>query len=230
MGKRKLYYQYATHSELSKDGREYTFDKIFKKGLWKEGQTESFSGPGSTLEQTREIVKKLPEILDELKIRSVTDAPCGDYNWMKLIDWTERKYVGLDLVAEIIEKNRSSYASEQVQFNIGDIMTSKLPDSDLLCCRDLLVHFSYQDIRKTLRNLLKSSNKYLMTTTFPQEPYNEDIETGDWRPIDLCKPPFSFPKPLLLLNEKCTEAEGLFTDKSLGVWNFSELRSISFIK
>ena len=41
--------------------------------------------------------------------------------------------------------------------------------------------------------LMAISNKFgsmVLTTTFPDEPENVDIVTGDWRPIDLTKPPF----------------------------------------
>jgi len=56
------------------------------------------------------------------------------------------------------------------------------------------------------------------------EPTNLGIVTGDWRPIDLTKPPFDLPQPVELLNEGCTEQGGAFADKSLGLWPVSSLR------
>jgi hypothetical protein len=57
-----------------------------------------------------------------------------------------------------------------------------------------------------------------MTTTFPECDENKNITTGDWRIINLELSPFNFPKPLYLLNENCTEGEGTYKDKSLGLW------------
>ena len=42
--------------------------------------------------------------------------------------------------------------------------------------------------------------------------------TGDWRPLNLERPPFNLPAPALLLNEGCTEGGDTFADKSLGLW------------
>lgn len=62
-----------------------------------------------------------------------------------------------------------------------------------------------------------------MATTFPRQLENFDTHTGGWRPIDFTIPPFNFPTPLYLLNEGCTEADGLFEDKSLGLWEIDSL-------
>jgi hypothetical protein len=47
--------------------------------------------------------------------------------------------------------------------------------------------------------------------------------TGDWRPLNLERPPFNFPPPAELLAEGCTEAEGRFLDKCLGLWAIKDL-------
>ena len=37
------------------------------------------------------------------------------------------------------------------------------------------------------------------------------------------RPPFNFPKPAKLIDEKCTEANNQFTDKCLGLWLLDEI-------
>jgi hypothetical protein len=98
-----------------------------------------------------------------------------------------------------------------------------LPAADLLFCRDCLVHLSYGDIRKALENVRRSRIRYILTTTFPGNQANTDIQTGDWRPLHFQLAPFRFPPPLLLINEGCTEGNGSFADKSLGLWRVAEL-------
>ena len=76
---------------------------------------------------------------------------------------------------------------------------------------------------QALENIKRSGSKYFMTTTFPGEETNANIDTGGWRPLNLEKPPFQFPPPLYLLNEQCTEMDGAFADKSMGVWEVGML-------
>jgi len=50
--------------------------------------------------------------------------------------------------------------------------------------------------------------------------------TGDWRLLNLQRPPFNFPPPLRLMNERCTESRGAFGDKSLGLWLVGQLPTL----
>ena len=43
------------------------------------GDSNSFSGTGSNLDQTKEIIKKLPILIKNYKIKSILDIPCGDF-------------------------------------------------------------------------------------------------------------------------------------------------------
>ena len=91
------------------------------------------------------------------------------------------------------------------------------------------IHLSFRDIFSTIKNFKKSKAKYLLTTTFPELRENRDIVTGCWRPINLQIKPFSFPKPIKLINEKYEKysSNGKDSDKSLGLW---KLEDISILK
>jgi hypothetical protein len=187
------------------------------------GKSVSHSGPGSDLEQTRTLVKELPVLLNNLNIMSLLDAPCGDFFWMQKIDLNGIKYIGWDIVEQIINQNIENFKNDKLRFECKDILIDTLPDVDLILCRDCLVHFSYREIKKVLTNLKSSKIKYLLTTTFTNRTKNANIITGEWRPINLQKPPFSFPIPLIILNENCTEKDGEYSDKSLGLWRISDI-------
>ena len=199
---------------------ESVFTKIYKENFWE--QDESVSGPGSSLTQTREIIRLLPELFSKFDIKSVLDLPCGDFNWMQHLDWSKIQYTGGDIVEPLIEKNQKKFAGSNLNFKVLNLLTDDLPQVDVIFCRDCLVHLSFEDIHKALKNILKSNSKYLLTTTFPPRE-NVDIITGDWRVLNLEKAPFNLPPPLFLLNEKCTEVEGNFADKSLGLWKIEQL-------
>jgi hypothetical protein len=90
-----------------------------------------------------------------------------------------------------------------------------------------LVHLSFRDISLAIENIRAAQTTFVLTTTFPEQRDNVDIATGDWRPLNFQAPPFSWPQPLQLLVEGCTEGDGLFADKSLGLWRVNELPSLA---
>ena len=184
---------------------------------------ESVSGPGSSLVQTSEIRRRLPVLFASLDIDSMLDAPCGDLNWMRHVDLRLEKYVGIDIVPSIIEQNRRQFENRNRKFYVSDMTNDFLPRCTLVFCRDCLVHFSFEEIWATLRNFYNSGAEYLLTTTFPNRQSNYDIQTGDWRPLNFQLEPFNFPAPLRLINEHCTEGNGKFSDKSLGLWKLSDI-------
>jgi len=98
-----------------------------------------------------------------------------------------------------------------------------LPSADVILCRDCLVHFAFADIWRALRNFRASGARYLLTTTFLEHEQNEDIEDGDWRMLNLRRPPFDFAAPFDVLIEGCVEGDGAYADKALGLWRIADL-------
>jgi hypothetical protein len=158
------------------------------------------------------------------------DLPCGDYGWMRTIELPVARYIGADLLPEIVEPLAAALGDGRREFRVLDLTRDRLPPADLLFCRDCLVHLSYADIRRALENAVRSGIPHLLTTIFPDCEANEDIVTGDWRVLDLERAPFHLPAPMRILNEGCTEGRGVFADKSLGLWRTADLRDLPFLK
>ena len=59
---------------------ESVFSKVYRNNEWWDGE-ESKSGPGSGLTQTRRLRQELPLLFKELGVRTLLDAPCGDFYW-----------------------------------------------------------------------------------------------------------------------------------------------------
>ena len=213
---RRRYAQLAQGSKAA----EAIFTDIFRENKW--GGTESFSGKGSDLLQTAVIRRQLPMLCREFGIRSILDIPCGDFNWMKHVDLGSVAYTGADIVSDLIAHN-SLEAISNTRFCTLDLLKHKLPKVDLVFCRDCLVHFSFKDTFTALRHVCDSGSVYLLTTSFTNHSRNHDIATGSWHPLNLEAAPFSFPPPLKLINEGCTES--LYVDKSLGLWNVADIES-----
>jgi len=209
------------NSNATHNARE-VFSDIYRRRAW--GDCESVSGPGSGVIRTSAFRDQLPRLLEELGVRTLLDAGCGDFNWLKEVSMDLESYIGVDVVEEIVSDLKRTYASEHRRFLNLDIISDKLPQVDLILCRDCLVHLSFSQIFAALGNFKRSNSKYLLTTTFTRFVDNADIVMGEWRPINLQEPPFSLPSPLRLIDEKHRESRGDYSDKHLGLWELKDIK------
>jgi len=196
------------------------FRHIYVNNTW--GDSDSASGAGSNLEETKTLVEIFPVLLSKYCISSVLDIPCGDFHWMKTLNLERIEYIGADIVTDIIEQNRR-FEKNNVRFEELDLIKDKLPNADLIFVRDCLVHLSYDDIFKALDNICKTEFKYLLTTTFTERTMNTDIATGQWRTLNIQIPPFNFPEPQLIINEGHPKKE--WKDKSMGLWKVADIKN-----
>lgn len=203
--------------------RETLFTKIWRSNLW--GADTSRSGLGSEDSATEPLRSELPILLEGLGVRTLLDIPCGDFGWMSRTPLQLEWYLGADIVPELASSNQSSFGTTdgRVRFEKLDLISDTLPRADAVLCRDCLVHFSYSNIAAAFANLRSSGSQLIITTTFPDHSQNHDAADGDWRLLNLEKPPFCLPRPIALLNERCEEAGGGYSDKSLGVWKIEDL-------
>jgi hypothetical protein len=197
------------------------FTEIFQKNTWK--GSNSVSGPGSGLDATKTVIEELQVLLKELHVATMLDMPCGDFYWMRMLDLRDIKYIGADIVKEVVSQNKRS-ESDNIRFVQADLLVDDVPGVDFVLCRDCLVHFSLADIRLALKKICGSASTYLLTTTFPGALKNIDIVTGGWRVLNLQIEPFNLPRPLRIISEGCTAEDGRYFDKSLALWRVDDIR------
>ncbi|MDI6732959.1 MAG: class I SAM-dependent methyltransferase [Planctomycetota bacterium] len=142
---------------------------------------------------------------------------------MKETELNIDRYIGVDIVGPLIAQNQQKYGNQKREFIAADIIKDKLPCVDLILCRDCLVHLSFRDDFSAIRNFKASQSRFLLATTYSDVSDNRDIITGKWRPLNLEEPPFNFPAPIKLINEKCTVKDGKYADKSLGLWELKDV-------
>jgi hypothetical protein len=177
---------------------ESKFTEIFRNNSW--GNAESVSGDGSSLKYTETIRNEIPILLDKFNIKSVFDAPCGDFNWMKeIVSSHNINYIGGDIVKDIADNNQKLYGANNIKFLHFDITKTDFPSAELWICRDCLIHLSYEDILSSLIQFSNSSIDYMLTTTHKNDRSfeNKNISSGGFRYIDLFSKPFNFPKEVL---------------------------------
>jgi len=200
---------------------ESTFAPFYAENRW--GDEESVSGPGSSLTRTAKLRRELPGLLQEIGVRTLLDAPCGDFNWMKDTRLDLEQYIGADIIPDLIARNSELYGNDETQFLLLDLTRDELPRADVILCRDCLIHFSYRHIAAAIKNFKRTGSTYLLTNSYPAWGRNENIRTGDFRPLNLTLPPFNFPPPISQIHEKVPEDEARFFGKILGLWKLSDL-------
>jgi glycosyltransferase involved in cell wall biosynthesis len=200
---------------------ETVFARILQE--YSQAGEESISGPGSSILHTTQIRERLPLLIEDIGVRSLLDAPCGDFHWMRHVKLGLREYIGVDVLSPLVARNQQNFGGPHRRFLKLDLTNDALPTVDLILCRDCLVHFSYEDVFRALRTFKQSGSKYMLATTFVRVASNKEIATGGWRPLNLQLPPFNFPRPLRIIDEKCTENGGQYADKSLGLWRIDDL-------
>lgn len=210
----------ATQNTAPSDPVEKIFTDIYENNKW--FSRETASGHGSEIGVTQPIRPKISALIKLLNINSIADAPCGDLNWMKMVDLGSCRYIGIDIVQAIIDQNVKLYANPLRSFKHLNVIDEPIETVDLILCRDLLAHLTYEEIYKVLRNFKASGSKYLLVTTNTKVKENYDIqEAGGWRLLNLELPPFNFPKAFALIEEDVPyECE---RGKHLGLWRLDDI-------
>ncbi|AKM03118.1 class I SAM-dependent methyltransferase [Burkholderia pyrrocinia] len=209
------------------------FQKIHDEQGWH--SEESVSGWGSELKNTAQIIRELPGLLRRFGVRSMLDAPCGDFNWMRHVDLDGIDYIGADIVQNLVTANQATWTAPNRRFVHLDLLQDPLPDADLILCRDCLFHFSHADVFRAFERFAATNARYLLTTTFIYRSYprNAEIATGQWTPINLEMPPFDLDPPLTLLVEGSNECiiygpdigTVPMSDRCLGLWSMESVRA-----
>ncbi len=201
--------------DIRTPGIKKIFTDIYLNNSW--ADRESVSGRGSTVAHTGVITRALPALLEGVGAKSLLDAACGDFNWMRHVDLRGVEYLGADVVRKLIDRNRRMHGGRGRKFVVLDITRDKLPKTDVILCRDCFIHLSFQHTRAAIANFKKSGSRFLLATTHTTVSKNADIESGRWRSVNLQLPPYNFPEPLRLIIEDTEQGKGL------GMWRLDDL-------
>lgn len=201
---------------------EEVFTDIHRTNFWH--GWESISGQGSNISTTRGIRAILPELLLKLGIKTLLDAPSGDFNWMNelLKECDVDLYIGIDIVKVMVKRCQQEYGSVKRVFMYGNLIDTPLPKVDMILSRDCLAHLSYADAYQVIKNFKESGSTYLLTSHHVNTKYNEDITTGLNYPIKLTIAPFNFPEPLFIIKET-TEPASAHQGKCLALWRLADI-------
>ncbi len=196
-------------------------EQIYELNLWgTKTDTDFYSGEGSHEETlVQPYVKAVRSFLSSFeKPLTVCDLGCGDFNvGTKLVAFAE-KYIAVDIVADLITRNRKQFSAENVTFQCLDIAKDTLPKGDCALVRQVLQHLSNREIQDIIQKL--ANYKYIILTEHvPNERFipNMDIISGQGirlkkqSGIDVLAAPFHFKvkEATELLSIKPTNGKGV---------------------
>lgn len=134
--------------------RKETFEYIYKNNMWgdKKKEKEFYSGEGSHNEVYIEsYCSFIKQFIREHSIKTVCDLGCGDYYVASR--WIENnyKYIGIDIVSQIVAHHNLNYGTSKRKFSCLDIVEDELPPAELCIIRQVLQHLSNKEIEEVLK-------------------------------------------------------------------------------
>lgn len=174
-------------------------EQVYKKNLWGGRNADFYSGAGSHDPGLVEpYIKAVTTFLTSFETPLVVcDLGCGDFNVGKELVKYTRKYIAVDIVAELIERNNKIFNEEKLEFQCLDIASDELPAGDCALLRQVLQHLSNKEVQRIVQKL--SDFKYvILTEHIPEGDFtpNKDIISGQGirlkkqSGLDLLAPPF----------------------------------------
>lgn len=148
------------------------------------------SGPGSHPYHTIDYVAFLSKFIHLNGVRTVVDIGCGDWQFSRNINFQGARYLGLDIVPSVIERNKALYARPGVDFALMPKTPDGVPAADLLLIKDVLQHLPDATIDVYAKLVFPRFRFCLVTNSFTKlsTPTNVDICSGDFRCLDLTAP------------------------------------------
>ena len=186
---------------------EDAFKNIHKKNIWGGG-----SGTGSKMTRNnKKYIEKLQKVIKDKDINSICDVGCGDWEFSQYIDFSEKEYLGIDCVPDIIKKNKERFSKDNIHFEHKVIGKDYLPKGyDLIILKDVIQHWTDEDILKYLNEIL-INNKFVFCTNgykFMRDKKKNDLKNRDinnkykYHPVDVDKYPLSEFKEYVLTENK----------------------------
>jgi SAM-dependent methyltransferase len=175
-------------------------NQIYDMHLWGGHTFDFYSGFGS---HDSKIIKPYLKVLVAFleshdKSLSVCDLGCGDFNVGKHLTKYTKKYIAVDIVKNLIDRNKIFYHEDNLTFDCLDITKDQLPKGDCVILRQVLQHLSNLEIQNIVKKIV--NYKYvILTEHIPIGDFipNKDIISGQGirlkqnSGVNLLEPPFS---------------------------------------
>ena len=152
------------------------------------------SGPGSDPFYNLPYRAFIENFLVQNHISSVLDIGCGDWAFSRFIRFERVRYVGLDVVENLVERNSRLFGTDSISFDVMPDDMANTPPAQLLIMKDVLQHQTNSDIKEFYEKVVPIYEICLITNSYRKatDPTNTDIPTGGFRCLDPRSEPYSW--------------------------------------
>jgi SAM-dependent methyltransferase len=157
-----------------------TFQNIYRAKAWGDNGAPFCSGSGSRGPVSQQYCAFIVKFIRDHQIQSIVDLGCGDFAIGKqIVEASGARYIGVDVVPELIEHHKDTVHDPRVSFRCADITNDLPPAADLCLVRQVLQHLSNDEITKVLANL-RNFSRVLISEDVPSHPksFNRDKPHG----------------------------------------------------
>lgn len=185
------------------------FTEVYARNDWGGQPGEFYSGDGSIAPLAQPYVELICNFVREHNVQTIVDLGCGDFRIGEQLAACADKYIGVDIVPQLIERNRRQFGRDSVEFYCLDIIQDPLPAGDLCLIRQVFQHLSNQQI-STVLGKLGQYRYVLVTEHYPaptvavvpnlDKPHGRDTRLTDNSAVVLDRPPFQVPNVQTLLD------------------------------
>ena len=171
---------------------EQIFTDIYEKNIWGDNNHEAYngsSGGGSEVGYNKDTyIPFLKKFITDHSIKKVVDLGCGDFKCGKLIyDDLDIEYTGYDAYGKIIDYHLKQHPLPKYSFIHLDFCNnpSHIINGDLCILKDVLQHWSLQDIYKFLDYVIENNKfKYILICNCCNQVNDlQDINNGGARAL-----------------------------------------------
>ena len=176
-------------------------EQIYNMHLWGGHTFDFYSGEGSHEPKiTNPYIEAVSTFLkSHKKPLVVCDLGCGDFNIGKQLTKYTKKYIAVDIVENLIERNKTYFKNDNLEFLCLDASKNKLPMADVVILRQVLQHLSNKEIQE-ITSKLKQYKFIILTEHTPLNNFkpNLDIISGQGNRtkinsgVDILQAPFNF--------------------------------------
>ncbi|NIJ45698.1 hypothetical protein FHR24_002166 [Wenyingzhuangia heitensis] len=176
-------------------------EQVYEMKLWGGNEFDFYSGSGShDSEIVMPYIETLISFFTSFKTPiTVCDLGCGDFNVGKQLLKYTQNYIAVDIVENLIERNKQKFKLPNLSFYCLDIAVDNLPVGDCVILRQVLQHLSNNEVLNVMKKL--TNFKYIVLTEhLPCGDFipNKDIISGQGirikkqSGVHLLSPPFNF--------------------------------------
>ncbi len=185
------------------------FGTAYRLNEWGGTPGQYFSGSGSADPSVLEYARTIRGFIASHNITTVVDLGCGDFRVGNQIQTPGVRYIGVDIVRDLVERNQALYGTDNRTFRCIDICKDELPRGELCLIRQVLQHLSNEEIKQILQNV--RAFRYVIVTEHylptrmavvynRDKPHGADTRLCDRSGVYLDRPPFSIPVKQVLLD------------------------------